>query len=269
MGVWAAAVASLVLACVGAAPAGAAPPWVLYCSQLAVDGRIDGADLGTHLVADTDCHLTDVVVRGNLDVHEGVSVTTERTRVQEGLNLQGDAQLHDTVVGWAELDTTGTLSTESSTVRGLVVGRASTVSLRYSRIDGYDVTTSVLARLESTTVQGSTTSRGGRLVVHDSTFVESLRSIGNGDVLVCRVAVLGDLHVEALTDYARLGVEGRQFCRSEIRGSVILEDNPHSIDLGPLFIDGDLVCTGNTGPRGITGLREVWLFGTEVGQCRR
>lgn len=258
------------LGCAVAAPAGAAPPPVVRCSELAVDGRVTGLDVGYHLWVDVDCHLTDVVVSGGVHVDEGVALTSERSRFREGLDLEGDAHLRDTVVEWVSLDTTAGFSAESSTVRGAVSGRAGTVSLRYARVGGhYDVTTSDLARVQSTTVTGTTTSRGGRLVVHDSTFLEALHSIGNGDVLVCRVAVLGDLHVEALTDYARLGVEGRQFCRSQIEGSVILEDNPHSIDLGPLFIDGDLVCTGNTGPRGITGLREVWLFGTAVGQCRR
>ncbi|GEA87901.1 hypothetical protein [Cellulomonas cellasea] len=264
-----AAVLGTVLAWAVAAPAGAAPPAITRCSELAADGRVEGIDLGSHLWVDVDCHLTDVVVRGTVYSYEGATLTSERVRVHEGLYLRGDAQLRDTVVGWVSLDPPANLSAESSTVRGSVVGRAGIVSLRYARVSGdYDVTTSDIARLQSTTVAGSTTSRGGRLVVHDSTFLGTLHSIGNGDVLVCRAAVLGDLRVEALTDYARLGVEGRQFCRSEIRGSVILEDNPHSIDLGPLFIDGDLVCTGNTGPRGITGLREVWLFGIAVGQCR-
>ncbi|MFS0701321.1 hypothetical protein AB6N24_15230 [Cellulomonas sp. 179-A 4D5 NHS] len=268
-----AAAAAVVLAGVLAPPAAAAPPWIETCSELAVDGRITDTVILTDFWVDVDCDLTDVHVKGWVEVSPGVSLTAERLVVERSLAVAGDTSLVASAVrGSVDLRPSGTpyaFSAETLTVRGDVVGSADTVSLRYARIDGgYDVATSTLVRLQSSTVTRDVIARGGRLVVHDTTFLDSFESVGNGDVLVCRVSVAGNLHVTGLTDYARLGVEGTLRCRSQVHGSVVLEDNPHSVDLGPLEIDGDLVCFGNTGPRGITGLHLAQPEGSRIGQCR-
>jgi hypothetical protein len=233
---------------------------------------VTDAVVPTDLEIDVDCDLTDVHVRGGISVARGVTLTAERLVVEGGTNIFGDTDLVDSSMRgdvWLyEVEEPQTFSALATTFRGSVKGAAGTVSLRYSRVDGFvEVTTSEITRLQSSTVAFPVTTRGGRLVVHDTTFLHSLESIGNGDVLLCRVSVAQSLFLSGLTDYARLAVEGTQRCRSHVGGSVYLRDNPHSIDLGPLEIERDLVCSGNTGPRGITGLGEVWVGRQRTGQC--
>lgn len=92
-------VVGVLVACIPAAPAGAAPPWFVRCSEVANDGpgRVTGVRLPTDLLVDTDCHLTDVTVAGSVLV-EGASLTAEHTVVETWLQGWGDVALVDTVV---------------------------------------------------------------------------------------------------------------------------------------------------------------------------
>lgn len=64
----------------------------------------------------------------------------------------------------------------------------------------------------------------------------------------------------------RYGLLPAQRDAVRIGGSLRLIDNPHTIFVRYTTIDGDLVCTGNTGPRGIN-VADTTVAGSRTDKC--
>lgn len=269
-----------VLALAGAAaapPVGAAvEPGPTLCSEVEGAYFFERSHEGD-LVADVDCGILRGVVHGDVTVLPGVRFSVGRASVDGDVEVAGHLQLADGgISGDVTLTSPETASLEvwfgdggGGTIWGDVTGEAAEVLLDRAEIWGaYDVTVRDATRVRgSSELLGPVTARGGRLLVHEATFYDGLTSTGSHDVVVCRATVARELRVSDLTDYARVGVEGNARCRVRVSGSLVLVDNPHSIDLGSVRVTKDLVCTGNTGPRGITGTDRVVVQGNRTGQC--
>ncbi|MBB2923405.1 hypothetical protein [Cellulomonas cellasea] len=253
-----------------AAVPAAAQPTVL-CSDLATtsDGWVYDQRIEGDLVADIEwCYLVATTVVGDVEVLEGATFDTHSATLLGDVRAAGHTALEETtVLGSVTLTAPGVnVDLKSSDVLGDVLGRGSYISLRWSTVAGrYDATAFV--KVMSSQVSGPFSAGGGRAVIHWSEFGDELRLAGTRDVILCGSAIAGDLIVTGLLDYARLGLQGETDCRTDVGGSALLRDNPHSLDLGELVVRGDLVCEANTGPRGITGLDRVTVRGTRSGQC--
>ncbi|MBB2923261.1 hypothetical protein [Cellulomonas cellasea] len=272
----------LALVGVGGPPATAAPPEGVLCSSLPRQGEaVHDLRIRGDLIADsangTGCFLERVVVDGDVHaasylgltgstVHGDVTVTADgHVAVVDGAAVLGDVVLDTGAYSWRGL------GMRDATIYGSVRGTAGTVQLYglsgRSVVHGdYDVTTTSRLQMVRSTVWGHVGTRDGRLLLHDSALRDGLTSTGQG-VLVCRSSVDGDLTVTHAHAYGRLGLEGTEPCGTSVTGSVHLVDNPHSIDLGALTVAGDLVCTGNTGPRVVTWTAATAVTGTRTGQC--
>ncbi|MBB2924436.1 hypothetical protein [Cellulomonas cellasea] len=208
------------------------------------------------LIVDGSCYILRSSVTGDVVVPAGQQVVLSETVVDGDVRASGRAALLSSIVdGAVELDGAGTavLRVEGGTVRD-VRGAAREVTFAAgARLTGtYDVTAGEMHRLQGSTFVGPVTARDGRLLTHGSTFGD-VTAIGSRDAIVCRTTVTGDLTVTALADYARIGLEGRERCGVTIGGSLVLRDNPHSVDLGEVAIARDLVCVRNSGPRVVSG----------------
>ncbi|WP_258724840.1 hypothetical protein [Cellulomonas sp. NS3] len=233
--------------------------------------------IGDVIIDEGYCYLAHSTVSGDVVVPAGQRVELSGTVVDGDVRATGGASLYQARVhGAVELDGADTawLRVERSTVRDVRGVARDLTFAGASRVTGtYDVTATEMHRLQHSTFLGSVTARGGRMLTHSSTFAD-LTAVGSRDAIVCRTAVAGDLTVTGLSDYARLGLEGREQCRTTIGGSLILRDNPHSVDLGEVAIAQDLVCVRNTGPRVVTGAPEVapgsrvTVGGVSYGDCQ-
>lgn len=274
-----AVVAATVVAVGAAAPSGAAAdPSPVRCSDLSENGSsVVGAHVVGDFLADSDdgsgCFLRSATITGDVlataytvaeasTVGGTVTVVDGHLTLAYGASVGGDVVMGDLAYPWLGL------SLVASTVAGSVHGQAGSVYVgEDSTVEGdYDLTTSGVVRIRHSTVAGDVDSRGGRLLVHDATVGGRLTATGSAP-LVCRTTVGGDLTVTDAHAYARLGIEGRERCRTTVGGSVRVVDNTHSVDLGDLVVAGDLVCTGNTGPRLVTWTALTSVAGTRTGQC--
>lgn len=265
-----------VVAAASGAAAAARPTFL--CSELprngvyVVDLRVRG-DVVADAPDGVPCLFVNVVVEGDVLVRHDGRVLLDVSTVLGSVRSEGPVSIvHGSVVeGDVVLDDAHTwtgLDVRDSRVDGSVTGRTGYARLFRSTVAGsYDVDTVSRAQLARTTVGGPVLTRGGRLLVHDTTVGGGLSSSGSGEVLVCRTVVTGDLTVTDVRGYVRLGVEADERCRTTVGGDVVLVDNPHSLDLGDLAVAGDLVCTGNTGPRGITFTPLTTVAGARTGQC--
>lgn len=233
--------------------------------------------VGDVLIDEGGCNILHSSVSGDVIVPAGQGVNLYGTVVDGDVRAAGSAMLHETTVF-------GTVLGEAADTAVLRVDRWSTVNdvrglarevtfTGGARATGtYDVTATEMHRLQHSSFDGPVTARGGRLLTHGSTFT-NLTAVGSRDAIVCRTAVSGDLTVTALSDYARIGLEGREQCRTTVGGSLVLRDNPHSVDLGEVEIARNLVCVRNTGPRVVTGTPEltdgsrVTVGGVTYGEC--
>ncbi|MGW6131011.1 hypothetical protein ACWFNE_13375 [Cellulomonas sp. NPDC055163] len=233
--------------------------------------------VGDVLVDEGGCTIIHSSVSGDVIVPAGQAVDLSRTVVDGDVRVAGAAGLYGTTVfGTVRLEAadTATLRIDVRStvgdVRGL--GREVTTAGGAQVTGTYDVTATEMHRLQHSAFLGPVTARDGRLLTHGSTFAD-LTAVGSRDAIVCRTSVAGDLTVTALSDYARIGLEGREQCRTTIGGSLVLRDNPHSVDLGEVAVTRNLVCVRNTGPRVVTGTAaftdgsRVTVGGVTYGEC--
>lgn len=233
--------------------------------------------VGDVLVDAGGCTIIHSSVSGDVIVPAGQRVGLSTTVVDGDVRAAGRADLNAaTVFGTVRLEAADTawlrvdLGSTVHDVRG--VAHEVTFARGVRATGTYDVTATEMHRLQSSTFLGPVTARGGRLLTHGSTFAD-LTAVGSRDAIVCRTLVTGDLTVTALSDYARIGLEGRERCRTTVGGSLVLRDNPHSVDLGEVAITRNLVCVRNTGPRVVTGTAaftdgsRVTVGGVTYGDC--
>ncbi|KGM03850.1 hypothetical protein Q760_10150 [Cellulomonas cellasea DSM 20118] len=274
------------------------------CSQLwnaalgvVVDTTVEG-NVVVDAEADWGCAMHEVTVTGDVTVpvggrltgapltvggdlrvagHADVSGYREDSAVDGDVLLEGRADvsldLGARAVGGDVLLDGGVGSVfwiRAASVGGGVTGRVGSATLHGVAVAGaYDVAVEGTTRLRGgTSVAGPVTVRGGRLLVHDVTVGRDLTVDGAGDVLVCRADVADDLLVTRLTDYARIGVERDLPCATRVGGSLVLVDVPHSVDLGDVDVARHLVCSGVSGPRGVTRTPALRVGGGEYGSCR-
>jgi hypothetical protein len=279
----------------GQAPAPAAavadpPPEPVLCSTLE---RGTGGVVPGDVVADVDCLFIAATVLGDITVLPGGGIDLRESTVHgsvrssgggslwifdtqvdgdvSAVRTSGEAALWNTVVG-------GSLRIESAfswigrtTVAGdvdLLARQWGDVTLFESVIGG-TVTASAPEKVQvrDNHVGGSLVTGMGRLISHDNRVDGSLTSTSASDVLVCRTTVGGDLTVTDVQGWSRVGQELPYRCRTTVGGSVHVVDNPHSVVLGDLVVAGDLVCTGNTGPRLVVRGPSLTVAGARTGQC--
>ncbi|WP_258723451.1 hypothetical protein [Cellulomonas sp. NS3] len=265
----------------GASSADAAedPPPTL-CSEVPnayfMEERLEG-----DLVVDVECYMFRGRVYGDVTVLPGASFSVGRGGIDGNVEVAGHLSLGDSgVSGDVVLTSRETASLEvwvgdggGGTIDGDVTGEAAEVFLEAATVWGaYDVDVRDATRIRRSQLIGPAATSGGRLIVHTATFYGGLTSAGSGDVMICGATIAGDLRVSGLTDFASIGAEPRRdqrYCSVLVTGSLVLEDNQHSIDLGYVSVARDLVCTGNTGPRGITETNWFSVRGERTGQCAR
>lgn len=156
----------------------------------------------------------------------------------------------------------------SSHVGGDVLGEAPTVEVSESAVVGrYDVTATSVARLRDS-VLGSVTARGDSLLLaHDVVTTGSFTAERTLELLLCRGRIGGDLTVHAVRRWSRVGEEGTLYCRTSVTGSLHVLDNPSTVVLGSVRVAGDLVCSNNTGSRGVVRRPVLVVSGTRSPGC--
>ncbi|MBB2924274.1 hypothetical protein [Cellulomonas cellasea] len=270
-----AAAAALVPVClvVSGGPAAAHTPTV-RCSDIDDDtwrARVAYRQVDADLVVDgRTCRLFHVGVHGDVLVPEGSSLFLENTTVHGDLTSAGSTSLHESSVdGDVVLSTREELALYFSTVRGSVTGTASSVTLWRSTVaQAVDLTLGFYFGLSYSRVGGSATLRPGQFHVEGSTVVGDLGSTGARDGgRMCRSTVHGDLRLSGSGDDLNLAASWQEPCRTTVHGSAHLTDNTGDVLLGRLYVRGDLVCTGNTGPRGVVPVGTASVEGTRSGQC--
>ncbi|WP_258725068.1 hypothetical protein [Cellulomonas sp. NS3] len=260
-----------------ALPVAAAPDLPTYlCSDLMrenPEGTVWDVMVRGHVIADAGCSVLYSNVVGDLTVLPDGDLDMHRSGVHGELAVAGPAYVRESEVhGDVSVATSGTVAPAIaySWVGGSVRGTADELTLGAVTVTGdVDVDTTRTLRLWDVLVGGSLDATGGRLIAHRTTVTGNLTSTGATDVLVCRGVVGGDLTVAGVQGWSRVGEERRLRCHSSVAGSVRVVDNPHTVVLGDLAVAGDLVCTGNTGPRGVVLRDRLAVAGTRSGQCAR
>ncbi|MDC7120396.1 hypothetical protein OMK64_02475 [Cellulomonas fimi] len=276
-----AAVGAVLIAAVASPSAAAAEPPPTLCSDIPGSSLVEQSVEGD-LVVDVDCWIFRGTVHGDVTVRAGTTFSVGRATLDGDAEVAGRLELGDSRVhGDVTLTSTDTASLTiwvgdgaGGSVDGDVTGQAADVVLEAARVWGsYDVEVRDATRVRGRSeLMGPAAVTGGRLLVHGATFYGGLTSAGSGDVLVCGATVAGDLRVTGLTDFASIGAEPRRDqrdCPVLVTGSLVLVDNPHSVDLGNVAVARDLVCTGSSGPRGVTETSWTEVHGDRTGQCVR
>lgn len=266
-----------------ASAGGATTPAVTRCADLPVtDGWAGHREIVGDLVVDAaGCRLTKVHITGDVLVGPGSEyLNLTRSTIRGDLRVVAAfARIEaSTVLGGVSVDAPdGGVDVWYSSVRRSIRGSAAHVYVRDSDVDGaVNVATSAeVAVYEGSTVGGWVNVHGGRLYLVEATLERGLTSFGLSDAVMCGVRVGGDVTVRRAHAAFELGRWGaftpcdtlNPDARTSIGGSLTIEDNPHSVLLATLTVAGDLVCTGNTGPRGLTVLPSVEVAGARLGQC--
>jgi hypothetical protein len=244
------------------------------CSALSTGwfgGEVRDRHVRGDLVADTMCRLEHVTVLGDVTSVEGGHLAATWSTITGSVDVQGGIWLErSTVLG--DVDAASAepyeLSLGGSRVAGDLTGAAGSTRVDRSAVVGaYDVVTTGYARFRHGVLGGPVRSGGGRLHVHDTTAAGDVLSVGSAEVLVCRSTVGGDLTVTQVQAWSRIGVERAAHCATRVGGSLVLVDNPHSLVVGDVAVDGDLVCRGNTGPQGVTLSESLTVGGTRPASC--
>lgn len=250
------------------------------------DERIVGTGFPGDLVVPDGawCEVWHVAVTGDAVVGEGAELMVGRSAVKGDLRLAPDAS---TGLWWATLwggiqaDDAETVNLAWSTVHRSIRGDSRNVTLGSSTVRGavnmatpmglypYPVQTVLVS---DSTVGGWVNLHGGPVRIENATLERGLTASGSG-LLMCSSSIAADVTVRWSHTWIEIGAMfGDKGCtrspatHNMIGGSVYMIDNPHSILLTRTMIAGDLVCTGNTGPRGVNTSDAV-VEGERVGQC--
>jgi hypothetical protein len=264
-----------------ASAGGATTEAVTRCADLPVtDGWAGHREIVGDLVVDAEgCRLTKVHITGDVLVETGgLSLTRSTIRGDVRLVAASARIQASTVLGGVSVDEPdGGVEVWYSSVRRSIRGSARYVYVRGSDVDGAVnvATTGGVSVYEGSTVGGWVNVHGGRLHLVEATLERGLTSFGLSEAVMCGARVGGDVTVRRAHAAFELGRWGASTpcdtlnpdARTSIGGSLTIEDNPHSVLLATLTVAGDLVCTGNTGPRGLSVLPSVEVAGARIGQC--
>ena len=284
-----AALSGALLAVVAAAPAASAATVQdtpsRYCS-----GTIEHTRIDTDVVVPSGatCTLDHALVLG-LSVLSGASVTVRSSEVQGFTFVAGGTLMADAATfGSIDLSDAEVLVVERATVRGSVGGSVRVFELNRTLVTG-DVSVvpgdtavgnDASVRLGATTVDGDITTDGFQFQATTLTVGADVHvtnaTLPSHHVLaveLCGVDVAGELRVEASHWIVSMGahpygdwIACDPAAHPSTVGALTFVDNPHSIAVAGTTVAGDLVCTGNTGPRGVQTAAVV-VGGARVGQC--
>jgi hypothetical protein len=261
-----------------AAPGPDTPAPQTHCTAEAP--QIAGQRIEGDLVVHADCEVERVLVTGDLVVVEpSATVWLRRSTVEGDVRTAGLVSTGSvTVYGGVRLEgSSARFYAYDTTVRRSVRGWGESVSVWRTRVDGAVnvTTTGEVALRTGSSVGGWVNTHGSPVIVLTSSVDRGLTATGADLVVMCDARVAGDVTITGLHGPAELGgpttwslncPSGRTSDPVDIGGSLTLVDNPHSILVREVSVGGDLVCTGNTGPRGLHVL-DVQVSGARVGQC--
>ncbi|WP_258725664.1 hypothetical protein [Cellulomonas sp. NS3] len=240
-----------------------------------------------YVVSGEACTL-DHVFASTLSVGSGASATLRSSEVYSRTSVNGELFADATTFGTIDLNHAALVRIDRATVRGSIHAAVGTFALDGVTIGGdlhvragdTVLETGLALQLDDVRVRGSITSDGLQVTASDLTVA--------GDVLVadavlpprqtlgvslCGVDVAGELRVARSHWIVSVGAHpyGDPILCDPARspstvGALTFADNPHSIAVAGTTVAGDLVCRGNTGPRGVQ-TATVQVGGARVGQC--
>lgn len=239
------------------------------------------------------CALRRTVVTGDVYIEPDGHLALYSSLVMGDVHIVPEGTMHSsrsTIWGGVHLDETGSVRIYETTVfrsiRGSVAGG---LNLRGATIRGaFNVTSErpgadgLVGRMwvDDTKIEGWVNTHGGDVRISRSTLHRGLTLSAAERVILCTSSVSDDVTVRWAHGLSALGQptdltwwncnpEERDVPPgNELHGSVLLVDNPHSIRVQETMIAGDLICTGNTGPRGVdTQHPSVVVHGARTGQC--
>jgi hypothetical protein len=239
------------------------------------------------------CTIDHVLVTGSLLlVGDAASARVTSSEVRGTVSVGRWASLSADAVTFGDVSVFNTehLDVSRATVRGDV--RGSTRTLRLDRVlvaDDLVVREGdsgfgnlAVVSLEQTTVRGKVDSDGLAFYGSGLTVGEFVRILyanlpGQLERLagsLCGLDVGGDVRIEESGWIFAVGahpygdpVGCDPAATPSTVGSLTLVDNRHSIAVAAVTVAGDLVCTGNTGPRGVAVADDVVVGGRRLGQC--
>lgn len=211
---------------------------------------------------------TTVSPTGDLHV---VSGTLKQDLTIAGAATLGRSSVHGQVV---LVDDVARVIVNDSTVRRSIRGSGYRVELEGSTVEGaVNVATWSDVQILGSTVGGWVNLHSDSVALGDSALARGLTTAGATWLGMCSTTIAADMTVTGI--HRRVELESpADLCTrwpgappSTIGGSLVLRDNPHTITLRALTVAGDLACTGNTGPGGITVAADVTVAGARTGQC--
>lgn len=236
--------------------------------------RVDG-DL---LVDAGPCSLVGVGVHGDVTVAAGAELQLDRSSIHGDVDLSGVLRVFTGTVD-GDISTSrppgapAYLALVNAHVGGDVTGSASSYVLQRATVVGaVDVIATDGVSLYFSHVGGSVSARAEVAFTSERSTVTGDLSVSGASTLVtllCTSTVHGDLTVSGSAGPVGLATtdpDGHP-CTSTVDGSVDLTDNGGDVTVGRLFVRGDLACTGNTDPGGVTVLAGVSIRGARSGQC--
>lgn len=282
------ALSCVLLAVVAAAPAAMAVTLQddTTCSGVLAHTRIDGSLV---VEAGETCTLHHVVVKADLVVLGGASVTFTSSEVQGWTVITGGTLVADAATFRnVHVEDAEAVTIQRATLRGSVGGSVRSLELDRVLATGdvavlpgdTAVGNEATVRLWNTTVNGSITTDGFQFQTTGLTVGADVQvtnaTLPSHHVLaveVCGVDVAGELRVEQSHWIVSMGahpygdpIACDPATHPSTVGALTFLDNPHSIAVAGTTVAGDLVCTGNTGPRGVQTATVV-VGGARVGQC--
>jgi hypothetical protein len=229
-----------------------------------------------------NCTIRDLVVTGALVVPEGGSLRAVRTVVEGDVQAAGHVVFEQSRVlgGVALAAPQREFWLIESLVRRSVRGQVRVLSFISGFVGGaVNVSATETIRMwRGSNVTGWVNLRGGAVTeIRVSSLGRGATLAGMGETRFCGSEIAADLTITRSHGVVSLGEQIGDVggCRAEtlqpevaVGGTVRLVDNPHSIRVDEMTVGGDLVCEGNTGPRGVQVLSgTVTVAGARSGQC--
>lgn len=265
--------AALVLAGVVAGPA-AAETTTTSCSALGdvVEHRKIVGDLS---VDSYTCRVDTVTVTGDVVVAASAgdaSITS--TAIKGDLRVDGYLEIaRSTVHGGVLLANGADLYANDTTIHRSLRGDSGRVGLYRVQLDGaLNIAGEGWTSVVQSRVGGWVNTQVTVLQLWRSTFDRGLTAKRLHLAIACGVDVAGDVTLTHAADRVAVADTAHR-CASDglpglsVGGDLLVVENRHSVTLQNTTVAGDLVCTQNSGPLGVTVADDVVVGGTRTGQC--